>query len=47
MIRWGEEIVDQLKLGEMGVKTAAVGAEPVYQRPGGYFYLELTGEKEE
>lgn len=28
-------------VGEMGVKSAAVGGEEIYQRPGGYFYLEL------
>lgn len=40
-------MIDQLRLGDMGVKAAAVGEETVYQRPGGYFYLELTVEKEE
>ena len=47
MICWGEQGIAQLDQGDMGVKTAAVGEETVYQRPGGYFYLELKLEKEE
>ena len=46
MLHWEEHEIDQLRLGEMGVKKAAVGDESVYLRTGGYFYLELSTEKE-
>lgn len=43
----GEEQIASLMLGEMGIKTAAIGTETVYMRPGGYIYLILdTTEKE-
>lgn len=41
MIYAGTEQVASLMIGEMGIKTACVGDESIYIRPGGYFYLEL------
>lgn len=46
MFNWGEQPIDQLMVGEMGIKTAAIGDEIIYARPGGYCYLELSGEEE-
>ena len=47
MLRIGETPVAALRLGEMGIKTACVGEEPLYTRPGGYLYLELTATTNE
>lgn len=46
MLQYGEQTIDQLRLGEMGIKSAALGEEPIYVRPGGYVFLELCTEKE-
>lgn len=46
MLNWGEQDIQQLMVGEMGIKTAAIGDEIIYARPGGYIYLELSGEEE-
>lgn len=40
MIYDGTDQVTPL-IGEMGIKTVAIGDETIYTRPGGYFYLEL------
>lgn len=42
MINVGTEQIASLFTGEMGIKTALVGDETIYSRPGGYFYLELN-----
>lgn len=42
----GSDSVASLMIGEMGIKTAAVGSETVYTRPGGYIYIILENEKE-
>lgn len=47
MINAGEEQISSLFVGDMGVKTALVGDETIYQRSGGYFYLELVTEEAE
>lgn len=47
MLYVGEEQISSLFVGDMGVKTALVGDETIYQRPGGYFYLELVTEEVE
>lgn len=36
----------QLRLGEMGIKFAAVGEAEIYVRPGGCVFLELSTKKE-
>lgn len=48
MLKVGTENISTLFVGRMGVKTAAVGAATVYQRPGAYVYIELqnTTKKE-
>ena len=46
MLNVGSDTVAQLFTGDMGIKTAAVGDDIVYTRPGGYFYIELTNDKE-
>lgn len=38
----GEEQISSLMVGEMGIKTVAVGDEITYARPGGYIYIELN-----
>lgn len=42
MIYAGAEQIASLMVGNMGIKTAAVGAETIYTRPGGYLYIELN-----
>lgn len=46
MLNWGEQPIHELMVGEMGIKTAAIGDEIIYARPGSYIYLELSGEEE-
>lgn len=41
MIYEGTEQVASLMIGDMGIKSVAIGDETIYTRPGGYFYLEL------
>ncbi len=38
-------IKDNIFVGDMGIKTIAVGSKVIYERPGGYFYLKLTSEE--
>ena len=42
MINVGTEQISSLFAGEMGIKSALIGDEVIYSRPGGYFYLELN-----
>ena len=42
MVYEGTEQVTSLFVGSMGVKTVAVGNDVVYERPGGYFYINLV-----
>ena len=46
MLDQGERPIQQMMVGEIGIKTAAIGDEIIYNRPGGYIYLELCGEEE-
>lgn len=46
MLHFQEQAIDQLQLGEMGIKSAALGETQIYVRPGGYIFLELSTEKE-
>lgn len=46
MINVGEEQIKEMFVGEIGIKTIAVGDEVIYTRPGGYFYLELEIKEE-
>ena len=47
MVNIGTEQITSVMIGEMGIKTVAVGAETVYTRPGGYFYIALETEEKE
>lgn len=38
----GENCVDQVFVGDIGVKEIYAGDTLIYQRPGGFFYLELN-----
>lgn len=33
-------------VGDMGIKKICVGNDTLYERPGGYLYLELNTEEE-
>ena len=47
MINAGNDSIPSLMIGEMGIKTVAVGSETVYTRSGGCIYIILdTNEKE-
>ena len=37
----GQDQIASVMLGDMGIKTVYVGDDVIYNRPGGYFYLEL------
>lgn len=45
MITVGEDQLKELFVGEMGIKNACIGEEPIYTRPGGYLYIELSEKK--
>lgn len=47
MICIGAEQATSLMVGEMGIKTVAVGTDTIYTRSGGYFYIELDTEEKE
>mgnify|MGYP000398856627 CR=1 FL=1 len=47
MIYEGTEQVTSLMIGSMGVKTVAVGNDVVYERPGGYIYIQVISDDEE
>lgn len=42
MIYAGAEQIASLMVGNMGIKTAAIGTETIFARPGGYLYIELN-----
>lgn len=46
MLNIGQRSLAGLFVGEMGVKMVCAGEETLYERPGGYLYLELESEKE-
>ena len=46
MLNVGQQSLAGLFVGEMGIKTACAGEKILYERPGGYVYLELESEKE-
>lgn len=37
----GQNQIASVMLGDMGIKTVYAGDDVIYNRPGGYFYLEL------
>lgn len=42
----GETLISKLNIGEMGIKRVLTGDTELYNRPGGYFYLELITKEE-
>lgn len=46
MLHYEQQAVDQMRLGEMGIKSAAIGETQIYVRPGGYIFLDLSTEQE-
>lgn len=46
MINVGEKQVEDIFVGDMGIKEVIVGNETVHKRDGGYFYLKLESEEE-
>ena len=47
MLTVGTEQIKELFLGPMGVKTALVGTDNIYDRPGAYVYIELNTKESE
>lgn len=47
MVKSGDEQIDAMFVGEMGIKKVCVGDETIYTRQGGYLYLELNTSEEE
>lgn len=47
MIRQGEQPVSTLMVGEMGIKSALVGLQPILERPGAYVYIQLETKEGE
>lgn len=43
MIQFYKDLIATMFIGNMGIKRVFLGAEELYSRPGGYFYLELEG----
>ena len=41
----GEQPIAALMVGKMGIKTVSLGDEPIWERPGGYVYLQLDTEE--
>lgn len=41
MITIDEKEITEMFIGTQGIKTVLVGADPVYERKGGYIYLVL------
>lgn len=42
----GDTPISQMMVGDMGIKRILIGDTEVYNRPGGYFYLELDTKGE-
>lgn len=41
MITIDEKEITEMFIGTQGIKTVIVGADPVYERKGGYIYLVI------
>ena len=46
MVHVGDKETKELFVGDMGIKEVAIGDEIIFNRPGGYFYLELITKEE-
>ena len=42
----GDDSIPAVYVGEMGIKEIYAGDESVYNRPGGYIYVELITQEE-
>lgn len=45
MLALGIKRILELFIGSMGIKSAHLGGESVYERPGGFLYIELKSEE--
>lgn len=45
MLTVGLKRILELFIGSMGIKSAHLGGESVYERPGGFLYIELKSEE--
>lgn len=45
MLAIGIKRILELFIGSMGIKSAHLGAETIYERPGGFLYIELMSEE--
>ena len=45
MLAVGIKRILELFIGSMGIKSARLGTETIYERPGGVLYIELTSEE--
>jgi len=46
-IRVGDSVIPLLFQGDMGIKRVYLGDELIYERPGGFFFLELDTKPDE
>ncbi len=45
MLAAGIKRILELFIGSMGIKSAHLGGESIYERPGGFLYIELKSEE--
>lgn len=45
MLAVGLKRILELFIGSMGIKSARLGTETIYERPGGFLYIELSEKK--
>lgn len=45
MLTVGIKRILELFIGSMGIKSAHLGGETIYERPGGFLYIELKSEE--
>lgn len=41
-INQGDTPISEIFVGDMGIKTVMSGGNPIYERSGGYIYIELN-----
>ena len=45
MLAVGIKRILELFIGSMGIKSARLGTETIYERPGSFLYIELKSEE--
>lgn len=45
MLAVGIKRILELFIGSMGIKSVHLGGETIYERPGGFLYIELKSEE--